>query len=565
MTFTGLLGDALFLVVLTAVAVPLGRYMYRVMEGERTFLDRIFDPVERAIFRISGIDAQKGMDWRKYVIAFLLSNLVMAVLVYLILVFQTSLPLNPAKLGPITPTTIFNTVASFIANCNWQVYAGETTLSNFSQWALQYLQFTSPASGMIVAVAFARGFVANRPDLGNFYRDFVRSLTRIFLPIAFVAAVVLVALGVPDTLGGPVVAHTLSGLTQVISRGPVAAFEAIKQLGTNGGGFFNANSANPFENPGPWTNLIEEFLMALLPTSLVFTFGHYIKNIKQAWVLYGVTMFLLVGLLVLVYSAEASGNPLLRHVLGVAGPNWEGKETRFGIAGSSLFTSLTTAYTTGAVNNMHDSLTPLGGLVPLFQMMLNSVFGGKGAGLLNMLMFVIISVFVTGLMVGRTPELFGKKIEAKEVIAASVAFLIHPLIILWPTAIALSTAAGKAGILNPGFHGLSEVVYAYASSAANNGSAFAGLAASSPFYAISTGIVILLGRYLSMILMLYIAGSLLKKKTVPVSPGTLRTDTWTFGTVFLGVELIMGALTFFPVVALGPIAEQLAMLAGKVF
>ncbi len=565
MTFTGLLGDALFLVVLTAVAVPLGRYMYRVMEGERTFLDRIFDPVERAIFRISGIDAQKGMDWRKYVIAFLLSNLVMAVLVYLILVFQTSLPLNPAKLGPITPTTIFNTVASFIANCNWQVYAGETTLSNFSQWALQYLQFTSPASGMIVAVAFARGFVANRPDLGNFYRDFVRSLTRIFLPIAFVAAVVLVALGVPDTLGGPVVAHTLSGLTQVISRGPVAAFEAIKQLGTNGGGFFNANSAHPFENPGPWTNLIEEFLMALLPTSLVFTFGHYIKNIKQAWVLYGVTMFLLVGLLVLVYSAEASGNPLLRHVLGVAGPNWEGKETRFGIAGSSLFTSLTTAYTTGAVNNMHDSLTPLGGLVPLFQMMLNSVFGGKGAGLLNMLMFVIISVFVTGLMVGRTPELFGKKIEAKEVIAASVAFLIHPLIILWPTAIALSTAAGKAGILNPGFHGLSEVVYAYASSAANNGSAFAGLAASSPFYAISTGIVILLGRYLSMILMLYIAGSLLKKKTVPVSPGTLRTDTWTFGTVFLGVELIMGALTFFPVVALGPIAEQLAMLAGKVF
>ncbi len=565
MTIHGLLGDLLFLAVLTAAAIPVGSYMYRVMEGEKTFLDRILGPLDRLIYRVSGIDPERGMDWRAYVIAFLLSNLVMAVVVYLVLWLQPLLPLNPAKMGAIAPTTIFNTVASFITNTNWQVYSGETTLSYLSQWTLQFLQFTTPASGLIVAIAFARGFVAGRKDLGNFYRDFVRSLTHIFLPIAFVAAIALIATGVPDTLGGPVTAHTLSGGLQTISRGPVAAFEAIKQLGTNGGGFFNANSAHPFENPTPISNLIEEFLMALLPTALVFTFGHYIKNRKQAWVLFGVTMSLMAVLLLVVYGAEAAGNPILHHLLGSGGANWEGKETRFGISGSSLFTTLTTAYTTGAVNTMHDSLTPLGGLVPLFEMMLNAVFGGKGAGLLNILMFVILSVFVTGLMVGRTPELFGKKIEAREVKAAAAAMLIHPLIVLWPTAIALATAAGRAGILNPGFHGLSEVLYAYASSAANNGSAFAGLGAASPFYAISTGVVILLGRYLSMILMLYIAGSLLSKKSVPASPGTLRTDTWTFGVVYMGVLLIIGALTFFPAIALGPIAEQLAMLAGKVF
>ncbi|MDA8344596.1 MAG: potassium-transporting ATPase subunit KdpA [Thermaerobacter sp.] len=565
MTIRGLLGDALFLAVLTAVAVPVGTYIYRVMEGQRTLLDRLLDPFDRLIYRVAGIDPERGMDWRGYAIAFLLSNLVMAIVVYLVLVFQTSLPLNPARIGPIAPTTIFNTVVSFISNCDWQVYSGETALSYLSQWALQFLQFTSPASGLLVAIAFARSFTPGRTDLGNFYRDFVRSLTRIFFPIALLFAIALLATGVPDTLGGAVTAHTLSGGVQTISRGPVAAFEAIKQLGTNGGGFFNANSAHPFENPTPISNLIEEFLMALLPTALLFTFGNYIKNRKQAWVLYGVTMGLMVVLLLVLYSAEAGGNPILQHLLKVSGANWIGKETRFGIAGTSLFATLTTAYTTGAVNAMHDSLLPLGGIVPLFQMMLNAVFGGVGAGLLNILMFVILAVFVTGLMVGRTPELFGKKIEAREVKAAAAAMLIHPLIILWPSAIALASAAGLAGIFNPGLHGLSEVVYAYTSAAANNGSAFAGLGASSPFYAITTGIVILLGRYPSMLLMLYIAGSLAGKKTVPASPGTLRTDTWTFGVVYMGVLLIVGALTFFPALALGPIAEQLAMLAGKVF
>ncbi len=565
MTFQGLLGDALFLLVLTFAAVPVGRYMYRVFEGQPTFLDRVMGKLEHGIFRLAGIDPEQGMDWRAYAMAFLLSNLVMAVLVYLILMFQQDLPLNPAHLGPVAPTTVFNTVASFITNTNWQVYSPEQTLSNLSEFALEFLQFTTPAAGIVVAIAFVRGFVAGRQDLGNYYRDLVRAMTRILLPITFVAAIALIALGVPDSLSGPAIAHTITGATQVIARAPVAGFEAIKQLGTNGGGIFNVNSAHPFENPGPLTNLIEEFLMALLPMALVFTFGHYIKNRRQAWIIYGVTMTLLVVLLLVAYSSEAAGNPLVHRLLGVAGPNWEGKETRFGISGSTLFATVTTAFTTGAVNTMHDSLMPLGGFVTLFQMMLNTVFGGDGAGLLNILMFVVISVFVTGLMVGRTPELFGKKIEVREVTAAAAAMLVHPFIVLGATALALATAAGRAGVFNPAYHGLSEVVYAFASPAANNGSAFAGLGAASPFYAISTGIVVLLGRYVSMLLMLYIAGSLLSKKTVPASTGTLRTDTWTFGWIYLGIVLIVGALTFFPVLALGPIAEQLAMLAGKVF
>ena len=565
MTLQGFLGFALFFLVLTILAVPAGRYMHRVFELGPSLLDRVMGPLERAVFRICGIDETKGMNWRQYLIAFLLSNLVMAIPVYLILMFQQDLPLNPAHLGPVAPTTLFNTVASFVTNTNWQIYSPEQTLSNLSEFALEFLQFATPAGGLVVAVAFVRGFVAGRTDLGNYYRDLVRAITRIFLPISFVAAIFLIALGVPDTLAGPAVAHTVQGAVQVIARAPVAAFEAIKELGTNGGGILNVNSAHPFENPNAVTNLIEELLMALLPTGLVFTFGEYIQNRRQAWILFSVTMVLMWALLLVVYSSEAAGNPLVHHLLGVGGPNWEGKDTRFGMAGSSLFATLTTAYTTGAVNTMHDSLMPLGGLVALFQMMLNTVFGGKGAGLLNILMFVILSVFVTGLMVGRTPELFGKKIETKEVAAAGAAMLIHPFVILGATALALATAAGRAGILNPGFHGISEVVYAFASSAANNGSAFAGLNASSPFYAVATGIVILIGRYLSMALMLYIAGSLLAKKTVPASSGTLRTDTFTFGWIYLGVVLIIGALTFFPVLAMGPIAEHLSMLAGRVF
>lgn len=565
MTLQGFVGFALFFLVLTLLAVPVGRYMYRVFELQPTFLDKVMGPLDRGIFRLAGIDETQGMTWRQYAIAFLLSNMIMAIPVYLILMFQQDLPFNPAHLGPIAPTTIFNTVASFVTNTNWQVYSPEQTLSNLSEFALEFLQFATPAAGLVVAVAFVRSFVAGRQDLGNYYRDLVRAVTHIFLPIAFVAAIALIATGVPDTLAGPAVAHTITGATQVIARAPAAAFEAIKQLGTNGGGIFNVNSAHPFENPTPLSNLIEELLMALLPTSLIFTFGHYIKNRRQAWVIFGVTMSLLLVLLLVVYGAETAGNPLVHRLLGVSGPNWEGKETRFGMSGSSLFVSLTTAYTTGAVNTMHDSLMPLGGFVALFQMMLNTVFGGKGAGLLNILMFVILSVFVTGLMVGRTPELFGKKIETREVAAAGASMLIHPFIILGATALALATSVGRAGIFNPGFHGLTEVVYAYASSAANNGSAFGGLGAASPFYAVSTGIVILIGRYVSMVLMLYIAGSLLAKKSVPASSGTLRTDTWTFGWIYLGIVLIVGALTFFPVLALGPIAEQLAMLAGRVF
>lgn len=565
MTAPGLAGDFLLLAVLTVLAVPFGAYIHRVAQGRTTRLDRMLDPLDRLLYRLGGIDPQRAMDWRQYTAAFLLSNLAMAAVVYALLALQSSLPLNPAHARPLAFPILLNTVISFVANCNWQAYSGEVSLSYLSQWALQFLQFTSAASGIAVALAFARGFVAGSGDLGNFWRDLVRVLTRILLPVALAAGVLLVALGVPDTLGGPVLAHGVSGIGQVISRGPVAAFEAIKQLGTNGGGFFNANSAHPFENPSPLSNLVAELLMGLIPTALVFAFGHYVENRRQAWVLYGVTMGLLVALLLAVYGSEAAGNPLLQHVLGIGGANWEGKETRFGVAGSSLFATMTTAYTTGAVNAMHDSLTPIGGMVPLFLMMLNNVFGGVGVGLLNILMFVIITVFVTGLMVGRTPELFGRKIEAREVKAATAAMLIHPVIILVPAAVALALSVGRQGILNPGFHGLSEVVYAFTSAAANNGSAFAGLNAAQPFYAISIALVILIGRYGSMILMLYVAGSLAAKKSVPMSPGTLRTDTLTFGLVYLGIVLVVGALTFFPALALGPVAEQLSMLAQRGF
>jgi K+-transporting ATPase ATPase A chain len=498
------------------------------------------------------------MGWKKYVFAMLLSNFIMMILLYIIFRIQKYLPLNPDKIDNMPPALAFNTAASFITNTNWQAYSGENSLSYFSQMiAITFPMFTSAATGFAVAIAFIRGLVARQNNLGNFYVDLVRCITRVFLPLSFIVALFLVFQGVPQTLHGSVNATTLEGAKQTITRGPVAALESIKHIGTNGGGFFGTNSAHPFENPTPLSNLMEILSMLLLPTALVYAFGLMIKNRRQGWSVFAAMGIMFLMFLAVVFIAEYKGTPAL-NALGVHG-NMEGKEVRFGLSESALFTAVTTAVTTGTVNTMHDSLTPIGGLVPLGEMMLNNVFGGKGVGLLNGLLYVVLSVFICGLMVGRTPEFLGKKIESKEVKLASIALLIHPVIILVPTAIALINHGAISSILNPGYHGVSEVLYAFTSGAANNGSAFGGLTANTDFYNIMIGVVMLLGRYISIIAMLAIAGSFATKKMVAASSGTFRTDTPLFTGILVVIILVIGALTFFPALALGPIAEHLGM------
>lgn len=565
MTLAGTIGILAVVALILALAIPLGGYIYRVFTGQRNWLEPIYAPTERLIYRLVGINPAAEMDWKGYVKAWLLVQFIMAIFVYLIFVFQGVLPLNPDRIKGMSWDLAFNTAASFIANTNWQNYAGEQSMSYLGQMmAITYLQFTSAAAGVVAVIAFVRGIVANRgKTLGNFWVDYVKVHTRILLPLAFVLAIVFVGLGLPQTLQGAQTAHTLQGGTQLISRGPVASLEAIKQLGTNGGGYFNANSAHPFEDPTALTDVLEILAMALIPTALIATFGKFIKNRKQSTVLYVfLTAILLVGAFA-VYASETAGDPIVQHLLGITGGNMEGKEVRFGQSLSSIFVAATTAYTTGAVNTMHDSLTPLGGLVPIIFMMFNSVFGGIGVGLLNILMFLIIAVFLSGLMVGRTPEIFGKKIEAREIKLATAAMLVHPFVILVPTAIAVVTKAGTSSMLNPGLHGFSEVLYAFTSAAANNGSAFAGLNGNTVFYNVAIGLVILFGRYVSMIAMFAMAGSLVKKAVVPESSGTLKTNTFSFGAVFIGVLIIVNALTFFPALAIGPIGEHLQMLAGQ--
>ena len=562
MTFVGSLGIVLLAIITIVLAIPLGTYMYKVFSGQKTFLEGIFSPAERALYKLMGVNAEAEMTWYVYTKNFLILNLVMFLVGYLFLRLMGHLPLNPDHIPSMNWNLAFNTAISFMTNTNWQAYAGEQSMSYLGQMIfVQFLQFTSIATGVAVAIAFVRGFVTKTGSLGKFWSDFVRVITRVYLPLSIVFGVLFLALGSPQTLHGAAVVHTLQGAKQTISRGPVASLEAIKQLGNNGGGFFNANSAHPFEGPNAFSDVLGIIAMSLIPTALVITFGQFIKNKKQARVLYTFLMGTLVLGAFVVYASEAAGNPILAHVLGIHGANWEGKEVRFGPALSSYFVSATTAYTTGAVNTMHDSLTPLGGLVPLGNMMLNMVFGSGGAGLLNILMMMIITVFLSGLMVGRTPEFLGKKIQAKEIKLATVAMLVHPFLILVFTAIAVITKAGLAGIYNPGLHGFTEVLYAYTSGAANNGSAFAGLGANTPFYNVTIGIDMLVARFVSIVAMMAIAGSLATKKSVPASAGTLATDTYSFGFVFMAVVLIVGALTFFPAVAIGPIAEHLTMWA----
>ncbi|MCL6453877.1 MAG: potassium-transporting ATPase subunit KdpA [Alicyclobacillus sp.] len=564
MTVAGSIGILVIIAVILALGIPLGGYLYRVFSGTGSRLDAVYRPLERLVYRAVGVDASVEMSWKAYLRTLMLVNFVMMVFAYLVFRLQGRLPLNPDHVPAMPWALAFNTAASFITNTNWQNYSGEQSLSYLSQMiAITYLQFTSAATGVVAAIAFLRSISAKRSDsLGNFWVDFIKIHTRLLIPLAVVFALVLVGYGVPQTLQGHQVAHTLSGAVQVISRGPVASLEAIKQLGTNGGGYFNANSAHPFEDPSAWTTVLEMIAMGLIPCALVWTFGRFIGNRKQAAVLYVfLTAVLVVGAFV-IYANETRGNPILAHALGIHGVNMEGKEVRFGPALSSAFAAITTAFTTGAVNSMHDSLMPMGGFIPMLFMMFNLVFGGDGAGLLNILMFLIITVFLSGLMVGRTPEIFGKKIEAREIKLATVAMLVHPFIILAPTAITLTTQLGKSMLLNPGLHGLSEVLYAYTSGAANNGSAFAGLSGNNVFFNLTEGLVMLFGRYISIIAMFAIAGSLAKKASIPASSGTLRTDTFAFGGVFVAVFVIVGALTFFPALAIGPIGEQLQMWAS---
>jgi K+-transporting ATPase ATPase A chain len=553
----GLLQVIILLGIIMLLVKPMGSYLVKVFGYEKSGLDRIFAPFERVSYRIMGVKEDEAMGWKKYLGSVLLVNFVMLLLIYAVFRLQKYLPLNPDDIGNMPPALAFNTAISFITNTNWQAYSGENTLSYFSQMvAITFPMFTSAATGFAVAVAFIRGLVGRQDNLGNFYVDMTRAITRVFLPLSFIIALVLVSQGIPQTLLGSVDATTLEGAKQTITRGLVASLESIKHVGTNGGGWFGTNAAHPYENPTPLTNFIHIVCMMLLPTSLVYAFGLMIKNKKQGWTIFAAMGIIFLVMLATVFYAEYKGVPAV-DAMGVHG-NMEGKEVRFGLAESALFTAATTAATTGTVNNMHESLTPLGSIVPFAEMMLNNVFGGKGVGLLNGLLYLILSVFICGLMVGRTPEFLGKKIEGKEVKLAAIAILIHPLIILVPTAWALLRPESISSISNQGMHGLSEVLYAFTSGAANNGSAFGGLSANTNFYNLGIGLVMLVGRYISIIVMLAIAGSLATKRVVPVTTGTLRTNTPLFTGILIMIILVIGALTFFPALALGPIAEHLA-------
>lgn len=556
MTMISYIAIAITLLLSLLLARPVGLYIAQAFNYERTGLDRWFGWLEKPIYAIGGI-RKENHTWKQYALAAVLSNAVMILVVYLIFRFQGMLPLNPSGIGSMEPTLAFNTAISFMTNTNLQHYSGESGLSYLSQMlAIVFMMFTAPASALAVAIAFIRG-LAGKP-LGNFFVDMIRGITRILLPVSFILALVFVALGVPQTLEPTALGTTLEGVKQEIARGPVASFLSIKELGNNGGGFFGVNSAHPFENPDAISNLLQILLMLLLGTSLPFTYGKMVGNKKQGRVLFVSMAMMFIVFLGISLASENAGNPAI-NALGIQHQqgSMEGKEVRFGVAQSALYSTVTTASETGAVNTMHDTLTPIGGLITIGNMMLNTVFGGVGAGFVNVLMYAMIAVFLSGLMVGRTPEFLGKKIEGKEMKLIAVTLIINPLLILLPTALALFTQSDT--ISNPGFHGLTQALYEFTSAAANNGSGFEGLGDATPFWNISTGIVMFLGRYFSIIAMLAVAGSLAAKKTVPETSGTFRTDNALFGTVFLGAVLIVGALTFFPALALGPIAEFLTL------
>ncbi|MCC5606937.1 potassium-transporting ATPase subunit KdpA [Nostoc sp. CHAB 5834] len=552
---------ALTLLIVIATTPLLGKYIARVFMGEKTLLDAVINPLEKAIYAFSGIRSQEEMTGWQYAKAVLYSNLVMGILVYLILMLQEWLPLNPTNLGTPSWDLALHTTLSFLTNTDQQHYSGETTFSYASQtFALGFLMFTSSATGLAVGIAFIRG-LTGRP-LGNFYSDLIKSITRILLPISVIGGLLLILAGVPETLAGPATATTLEGATQVIARGPVAHFEIIKQLGENGGGFFGINSAHPFENPNGFTNLLEMWAMISIPTALIYTYGIFANNRKQAWLVFWMVFVIFVFLIGIAAVGEFQGNPLVNSLLGGQQPNLEGKEVRFGWAQTALWAVMTTATMCGAVNGMHDSLMPPGGFATLFNMFLQIIWGGQGTGTAYLFIYLILAVFLTGLMVGRTPEFLGRKIEKKEIVLASVVLLVHPFAILIPWAITFGFPDTLSGISNPGFHGVSQVVYEYASAAANNGSGFEGLSDNTLWWNLSTSVSILAGRYIAIIALLLLADSMSRKQPVPMTSGTLRTDTGLFTGVTSGVILILGALTFLPALVLGPIAEAFLIARG---
>ena len=598
MTVNAWLQVLLFFVVLLASVRPLGWYMARVYEGKPVGLDRPLGPVERAMYRLSGVRPTDEMDWKTYSLAMLVFNAAGFMFLYGVLRLQSLLPLNPTNHGAVAPDLAFNTAASFVTNTNWQGYSGETTLSYLTQiLGLTVQNFVSAATGMAVLVALIRGLSrSTSTTLGNFWSDLVRSTLYIFLPLALLFSLLLVSQGVVQTFNSYQTATLLQppgddksladtnrlpvldeqgnqksgpamGFKQVLAVGPAASQIAIKQLGTNGGGFFSANSAHPFENPTPLSNVFEVLAILLIPAALCHTFGLMVGDTRQGWVLLAAMTILLLCFVPIGLWAEQSGNPRLIGVnqaveAGMPGGNMEGKELRFGITQSVLWSAVTTAASNGSVNSMHDSYTPLGGLVPLFLMQFGEVvFGGVGSGLYGMIVFAVIAVFIAGLMVGRTPEYLGKKIEPYEMKMAALLILIMPIVVLGLTAVAVSTDVGRSSILNPGPHGFSEVLYAYTSQGNNNGSAFAGLTANTPFYNVTGGLAMLVSRFWLAIPILALAGALARKKLVPAGPGTLPTHTPLFVVLLIGVVVMVGALTFLPALALGPIVEEL-MIRG---
>ena len=560
-----------FAAVLTAatlLTIPMGQWLARCFTSEH------HGWLERLSYRAMGVNPQERMGWRRYGAALVLGNALMMLLGYLLLRLQGALPLNPLEIAAQAPDLAFNTAASFITNTNWQAYAGENSLSNATQMVvITFLMFAGATTGVAAGAGFVRGLArSSAQDIGNFWVDFVRVFWRVLLPLSFIMALVYVWQGIPQTLHAEAVATTLEGGRQQLLMGPVASLESIKHLGTNGGGFFGMNAAHPFENPTPLTNLLHILSMLLIPAGMTYAFGSMLLRRKQGWVMFAACMVMFVGFLSLVFVAEQNGSQLLaragadqQYSLSQSGGNMEGKELRFGIADTALFVATTTAATTGSVNAMHDSLTPLGSITPLAQMMLNCVFGGDGVGLINLIQYAILTVFLAGMMIGRTPEFLGKKIEVREIKLVMLAVLVPPACILGFTALAVLWPDAAASLNNRGPHGFSEILYAYASATANNGSAFAGLNANTPFFNTTTGLAMLAGRFLTLVPMLAVAGSLAAKATVPAGPGTFPTATPLFMGLLVFVVLVVGGLTFLPALALGPVIEHLQMLVAQLY
>ena len=581
----------LTILIYLILVIPVGIYVYHIAAGKHTFADPVFDRVDGVIYKLGGVNPKNGMSWKKYALSLIATNGVMILLGYIILRIQSIALFNPNGIGAMEESLSFNTIISFMTNTNLQHYSGESGLSYLSQMlVIIFMMFVSAATGYAACIAFIRGLAGKTKDnVGNFFADLVRITTRVLLPLSIIGGLLLVWQGVTQNFSANAVVNTIEGTKQIIAQGPVAALEIIKHLGTNGGGFLGANSSTPIENPTIISDLIELYSMMLLPGACVITFGKMVRDrkrmqaaekagekgltvVKTEKVRKGLTVrmygregrsiFLAMGIIFLIglsvcFWAENQGNPALQDVgLSQSMGSMEGKEVRFGIAQSAMFTTTTTSFTTGTVNNMHDTLTPLGGMIPMLHMMLNVVFGGKGVGLMNMIMYAILAVFICGLMVGRTPEYLGREMKL-----TALCIIIHPFLILAFSALAVGTQAGMEGITNPGFHGLSQVLYEYASSAANNGSGFEGLADNTLFWNITAGLAMFFGRYLSIVIQLAIAGSLMKKRFVNESAGTLHTDTVSFAIILVFVVYIFAALTFFPVLALGPIAEHLTLWA----